>query len=65
MASRKLHHYFQAHGIMVVTRFPLQRKLQNPEAIGRIVEWALELSIFAMKFERTSTIRAGHWQSLL
>jgi hypothetical protein len=27
MASRKLRHYFQAHEIMVVTRFPLQRIL--------------------------------------
>ena len=30
MASRKLHHYFQAHEIMVVTRFLLQRILRNP-----------------------------------
>ena len=41
MASRKLRHYFQAHEITVVTRFPLQRILRNPEATGRIVEWAL------------------------
>ena len=27
MASRKLRHYFQAHEITVVTRFPLQRIL--------------------------------------
>ena len=27
MASRKLHHYFQAHEITIVTRFPLQRIL--------------------------------------
>ena len=27
MASRKLHHYFQAYEITVVTRFPLQRIL--------------------------------------
>ena len=26
MASRKMRHYFQAHEITVVTRFPLQRK---------------------------------------
>ena len=56
MASRKLRHYFQAHEITVVTRFPLKRILQNPEATGRIVEWALELSSFDLKFESTSTI---------
>ena len=57
-ASRKLRHYFQAHEIMVVTRFPLERILQNPGATGRIVEWALELSSFGMRFERTSTIQS-------
>ena len=58
MASRKLCHYFQAHHITVVTRFPLQRILRNPEAISRIVEWALELSSFDLKFESTSTIQS-------
>ena len=58
MASRKLCHYFQAHEIMVVTCFPLQRILRNPEATGRIVEWALELSSFGLKFESTSTIQS-------
>ena len=58
MASRKLRHYFQAHEITVVTRFPLQRILRTPEATGRIVEWALELSSFGLKFESTSTIQS-------
>ena len=58
MASRKLRHYFQAHEITVVTRFPLQRILRNPEATGRVVEWALELSSLALKFESTSTIQS-------
>ena len=58
MASRKLRHYFQAHEIIVVTRFPLKRILQNPEATGRIVEWAPELSSFGLKFESTSTIQS-------
>src|SRR5215216_23535 len=58
MASRKLRHYFQAHEITVVTCFPLQRILRNPEATGRIVEWASELSSFGMKVERTSMIQS-------
>ena len=36
MGSRKLRHYFQAHPVTVVTRFPLQCILRNPEATGRI-----------------------------
>ena len=55
MASRKLRHYFQPHELTVVTRFPLQRILQNLKATGRIVEWALELSSFGLKFESRST----------
>ena len=58
MASRKPRHYFQAHEITVVTRFPLQRIFRNPEATGIIVEWALELSSFGLKFESTSTIQS-------
>jgi hypothetical protein len=58
MASRKLRHYFQAHQVTVVTRFPMQRILRNPDATGRIVEWALELSSFDLKFESTATIQS-------
>ena len=58
MASRKLRHYFQAHEITVVTRLPLQRILHNPDATRTIVEWALELSSFGLKFESTSTIKS-------
>ena len=58
MASRKLRHYFQAHEITVVTRFPLQSILRNPKATGRIVEWALELSSFGLTFESTSTMQS-------
>ena len=63
MASRKLHHYFQAHEITVVTRFLLQRILRNPEATGRIVEWALELSSFGLKFESTSRKLRHYFQA--
>ena len=58
MASRKLRHYFQAHEITVVTRLLLQRILHNPDAMGRIVEWALELSSFGLKFKSTSPIQS-------
>src|SRR3954471_3346259 len=58
MASKKLRHYFQAHEITVVTRLPLQRILHNPDATERIVEWALELSSFGLKFKSTSTVQS-------
>ena len=58
MALRKLRHYFQAHEITVVTRLLLQRILDDPDATRRIVEWALELSSFGLKFESTLTIQS-------
>jgi hypothetical protein len=43
IASRKLRHYFQGHPIKVVTDRPLEQILCNPNVIGRVVEWAVEL----------------------
>jgi hypothetical protein len=43
MTKRKLQHYFDAHPITVVSKYPLGEVIQNPEAEGRIAKWALEL----------------------
>jgi hypothetical protein len=43
MTKRKLRHYFDAHPITVVSKYPLGEVIQNPEAEGRITKWALEL----------------------
>jgi hypothetical protein len=43
MTKRKLRHYFDAHPITVVSKYPLGEVIQNPEADGRIAKWALEL----------------------
>jgi ribonuclease HI len=43
MTKRKLRHYFDAHPIMVVSKYPLREVIQNPKAKGRIAKWALEL----------------------
>jgi ribonuclease HI len=43
MTKRKLWHYFDAHPITVVSKYPLGEVIQNPEAEGRIAKWALEL----------------------
>jgi hypothetical protein len=36
MTKRKLRHYFDAHPITVVSKYPLGQAIQNPEAEGRI-----------------------------
>jgi hypothetical protein len=43
MTKRKLRHYFDAHPITVVSKYPLGEVIQNPEAEGRIAKWELEL----------------------
>jgi hypothetical protein len=43
MTKRKLRHYFDAHPITVVSKYPLGKVIQNPKAEGRIAKWALEL----------------------
>jgi hypothetical protein len=50
IASRKLCHYFQAHRISVVTSYPLRVMLHNPNAIGNITKWAVELAEFELNF---------------
>ena len=44
--ARKLKSYFQAHTIIVLTDQPLKRAMSNPEAVGRMALWAIELSEF-------------------
>jgi hypothetical protein len=50
IASRKLHHYFQAQKISVVTSYPLKAVLHNPNATGNSAKWAAELTEFELDF---------------
>jgi hypothetical protein len=50
IASRKLHHYFQAHKISVVTSYPLKVALHNPNATGNIAKRAAELAELDLDF---------------
>ena len=44
VASRKLRPYFQANLIIVMTDQPIKKAMNKPEAAGRMVQWAIELS---------------------
>ena len=43
VASKKLRPYFNAHSTEVLTHYPLCQVLQNPEASGMLLKWAIKL----------------------
>ena len=57
IASRKLQHYFQGHPITVVTSFPLEQILRNPNATDRVAWWNIELQPFNLRFDTTRVIK--------
>ena len=56
-AARKLKPYFQAHTIIVLTDQLLKRAMSSPEAAGRIVLWAIELSKFDIQYRPRTAIK--------
>jgi ribonuclease HI len=58
VASRKLHHYFQAHRVVVVTSFPLRAILHNSNATGNIAKWAVELAEFQLDFQPCHAVKS-------
>jgi hypothetical protein len=58
VASRKLHHYFQAHRVVVVTSYPLKAILHNSNTTGNIAKWAAELAEFQLDFQPRHTVKS-------
>ncbi|XP_065631119.1 uncharacterized protein LOC136068206 [Quercus suber] len=57
-ASRKLRHYFQAHIINLMTDHPLKKAMNKLEAAGHLIQWAVELSEFDIKYQPRHAIKA-------
>ena len=57
-AFRKLKHYFQAHVINVMTNHPLKKAMNKLEAVGRLIQWAVELSEFDIRYQLRNAIKA-------
>ena len=57
-ASRKLRHYFQVHVINVMTDHPLKKPMNKLEAAGRLIQWAVELSEFDIRYQPRNAIKA-------
>ena len=57
-ASRKLRHYFQAHVINVMMDHLLKKAVNKLEAAGRLIQWAVELSEFDVRYQPRHAIKA-------
>ena len=57
-ASRKLRHYFQAHVINVMTDHPFKKAMNRLEAAGRLIQWAVELNEFDIRYQQRHAIKA-------
>jgi len=58
IAKMKLRHYFESHPVTVVTSVPLGEVVQNWDATGRIVKWALELMGQGISYAPRMTIKS-------
>ena len=56
--SRKLRHYFQAYVINIMRDHPLKKAMNKLEAAGRLIQWAIELSEFDIKYQPRNAIKA-------
>lgn len=57
-AAKKLHPYFQAHCIVVVTIDPLRKLFYSLTAARRLIPWAIELSEFDVNYVHRKAIKA-------
>ena len=58
VTSRKLRPYFQAHPIVVMTNQPIRKTMNKIDAIGQLIQWAIELGQFDIEYWPLATIKA-------
>jgi hypothetical protein len=58
MSGKKLHHYFEAHRVRVLTNQLVNGIFGNQDCSGRIGKWAMELSEHVVDFKRRSVIKS-------
>ena len=56
-AMRKLPHYFQAHTVFVLTKYPLQSLLKRSNFTGQIAKWGTQLGSFNIRYRPRSSVK--------
>ena len=57
IATKKLKPYFHSYPVRVLTSYSLRQVLQKSDASGQLLNWAIELSQFKIKFQPQSAIK--------
>ncbi|XP_072062025.1 uncharacterized protein [Arachis hypogaea] len=60
LTSRRLRPYFQAHTIRVRINQPMKGILEKTDLAGRILQWAVELSKFDLKYEGRTVVESQY-----
>ena len=58
VTSRKLHPYFQAHPIVVMTDQPIRKTMNKIDTTRRLIQWVIELGQFDIKYRPRAAIKA-------
>ena len=56
--ARKLRPYFQAHVINDLIDHPLKKVMNKLKATRRLIQWAVELNEFDVRYRRREAIKA-------
>ena len=57
LGTRKLHHYFQAHTVVILTQLSLKTILRSVDYTGRIAKWGTILEAFDIKYMPRTSIK--------
>ena len=57
VASRKLHSYFQAHSIVVMTDQPIRKTMNKIDAARQLIQLAIELGQFDIEYQPQAAIK--------
>jgi hypothetical protein len=58
VTARRLRQYFQSHKVIVKADYPIKQVLKEPDLVGRMVAWSIELSEFDVTFSPRGSIKS-------
>ena len=56
-STKKLLHYFQAHTMIVLTKYPLKAVLRSADFSGRISKWGAQLGAYDIRYQPKTSIK--------